>query len=201
MNTPLLPTQVSASIPNPGKKKRILLIDTSHDTRDLRAEVMRKLGIDVDSAADIAEARAWWRPALYDLVLVNMEKGQGQRDRFCDGLRNATPPQRVLFLVGHPEYLAKSPCEDQEFAVESSEEEHTAAGLTKRAASLDPRGAPERWGIMEASRQISAVRSASIARTQAMKAISPPPRDLEGQRDKLHPTPTSLNNLLKEELR
>lgn len=200
MNTPLVAPQVSTQIPDTIKKKRVLLIDSSHASRELRAEVMRKLGIDVDSAADIAEARAWWRPALYDLVLVNMEKGRGQRDRFCDGVRNATPPQRVLFLVGHPEYLAKSPCEDQGFAVESSEDEHTT-GISKRAASLHPRETTPRWGIMEASRQISAVRSASIARTQAMRAIPPPPRDLEGQRDTLLPTPTSLDNLLKEELR
>ena len=43
---------------------------------------MRKVGIDVDSAADIVEARIWWKPALYDLVLINMEKGPGQRDKF-----------------------------------------------------------------------------------------------------------------------
>jgi len=52
-------------------------LGASHAKRELRAEVMRKLGVDVDCAADIAEARSWWRAALYDLVLINMEKGQG----------------------------------------------------------------------------------------------------------------------------
>ena len=65
-----------------------------------------KLGIDVDSAADIVEARLGWKPALYDLVLINMERGGGQRDKFCDEVRSATPPQRLAFLVGQPEYLA-----------------------------------------------------------------------------------------------
>ncbi len=74
MNTP-----VSAPIPDAVKKKRVLLIDTSHAKRDLRSEVLRKRGMDVDSAVDIAEARAWWRPALYDLVLINMEKGRVHR--------------------------------------------------------------------------------------------------------------------------
>src|SRR5215469_7738717 len=83
MNTQLPAVPVSAT-PDIVKKKRVLLIDTSHTKRDLRAEVLRKLGMDVDSAADIAEARAWWKPALYDLVLINMEKGRGQRDTFCD---------------------------------------------------------------------------------------------------------------------
>jgi len=74
MNTPLTSLLLSAPIPEAIKKKRVLLIDSSHTKRDLRAEVLRKLGIDVDSAADIAEARSWWKPALYDLVLINMEK-------------------------------------------------------------------------------------------------------------------------------
>ena len=91
MNTPLLALPLSVPTPGAVKKKRVLLIDTSHAKRDLRVEVMRKLGVDVDSAADIAEARIWWRPALYDLVLINMEKGRGQRDKFCDEVRSATP--------------------------------------------------------------------------------------------------------------
>jgi len=104
MNGPRLSLPLSAPIPDVVKKKRVLLIDASHVKRDLRAGVMRKVGIDVDSAADIVEARVWWRPALYDLVLINMEKGVGQRDKFCDDIRTATPPQRLAFLVGGPEY-------------------------------------------------------------------------------------------------
>ena len=38
MNTPLLSLPVSAPIPEAIKKKRVLLIDTSHAKRDLRAE-------------------------------------------------------------------------------------------------------------------------------------------------------------------
>jgi len=200
MNTPLLSLAISAPIPDAVKKKRVLLIDTSHAKRDLRAEVMRKLGIDVDSAADIAEARVWWRPALYDLVLINMEKGRGQRDRFCDDLRSATPPQRLAFLVGRPVYLTDSPNEDQELAMERSDEQ-AAIGSTTGSFPLDTGDSMQRWGILEASRQISAVRSASIARTQAMRALPPPPRDSEGRSEKSAPTPTSLDDLLKEELR
>jgi CheY-like chemotaxis protein len=189
MNTPLLALAGAAPIPDPVKKKRVLLIDTSNAKRDVRADVMRKLGIDVDSAADIPEARAWWRPALYDLVLINMEQGRGQRDKFCNDVRRATPPQRLAFLVGQPEYLADSPNEDQESAMESSYEE-TAIGNVK-ASSPDPADASRRWGILEASRRISAVRSASVARTQAMRSLPPPPRDSEGQPKKLAATPTT----------
>jgi CheY-like chemotaxis protein len=199
MNTPLLPLPVSAPIPDPVKKKRVLLIDSSHGKRDLRAEVMRKLGIDVDSAADMVEARIWWKPALYDLVLIDMEKGRGQRDKFCDDVRSATPPQRLAFLVGRPEYLTDSPNQDQELAMESSDEE--AAIGSAKFIPVDPGDTTQRWGILEASRQISAVRSASIARTQAIRTLPLPPRDSEGRPAKPSATPTSLDDLLKEELR
>jgi CheY-like chemotaxis protein len=201
MNTPLLSLPVSAPIPDAVKKKRVLLIDTSHAKRDLRAEVLRKLGMDVDSAADIVEARVWWRPALYDLVLINMEKGRGQRDQFCNDLRSATPPQRLAFLVGQPEYLTDSPSQDQELAMESSDKD-AATGSAKSMFPGDPGDTPsQRWGILEASRQISAVRSASIARTQAMRSLPPPPRDSEGRPAKSTTTPTSLDDLIEEELR
>jgi len=200
MSTPLLRLGVSAPIPDPVRKKRVLLVDTSHAKRDLRAEVLRKRGMDVDCAADIPEARSWWRPALYDLVLINMEKGHGQRDRFCDDVRSATPPQRLAFLVGQPEYLAHSPRMDEELVTESGGEEE--AVRTANATAPSERGdSTQRWGILEASQRISAVRSASLARTQAIRALPPPPRDSEGRAPKPNATLTSLDDLLKEELR
>jgi CheY-like chemotaxis protein len=198
MNTPLPALPLSAPIPDTVKKKRVLLIDASHAKRDLRAEVMRKLGMDVDCAADIAEARSWWRAALYDLVLINMEKGVGHRDRFCDDIRSATPPQRLAFLVGQPEYLADSPSDDEELPVQNADDQ--LVGSLKVAFSADRGGLTQRWGILEASRRISAVRSASIARTRAMRALPPPPRDSEGRPSKPSATPTSLDDLLREEL-
>ena len=199
MNTPLLSLPSSAPIPDAVKKKRVLLIDTSHAKRDLRAEVLRKLGIDVDSAADIVEARVWWRPALYDLVLINMEKGRGQRDKFCDDVRSATPPQRLAFLIGQPEYLADSPDANEECLAENGDQD--AAIGAKGIVATDVGDTTQRWGILEASRRISAVRSASIARTQAIRALPPPPRDAEGRPAKSSTSPTSLDDLLKEELR
>ena len=198
MTTTLPALTLSAPIPDEIKKKRVLLVDTSHAKRDLRAEVLRKLGIYVDSAADIAEARSWWRPALYDLVLINMEKGRGHRDKFCDDLRGATPPQRLAFLVGQPEYLTNLPNADQELLMESGEEQAAivSAKLSLAAASGD---STQRWGILEASRRISAVRSASVARSRAMRSLPPPPRDSEGRPSK--PIPSTLDDLLREELR
>ena len=198
MTTALSPTLPPAPIPGGDKKKRVLLVDTSHAKRELRAEVMRKLGMEVDCAADIAEARTWWRAALYDLVLINMEKGRGDRDSFCDDVRSATPPQRLAFLVGQPEYLADSPNADEESPVQNADDQ--IVGDLKVAFATDRGDLTQRWGILEASRRISAVRSASLARTQAMRALPAPPRDSEGRPPKPTAAPTSLDAVLREEL-
>lgn len=190
--------QLSALIPDLSKKKRVLLVDTSQGKRELRAEVLRKFGMDVDCAIDIAEARSWWRPALYDLVLINMEKGRGQRDNFCDDVRSAKPPQLLAFLVGQPGYLADSPNADQEPVPENASEQ-AIIGAAK-SCFADKADSTQRWGILEASRRISSVRSASIARTRAMRSLPPPLRDAEGRAAKPTTTP-SLDDLLKEELR
>jgi CheY-like chemotaxis protein len=199
MTTTLLASLLSAPIPGGVKKKRVLLIDTSQAKRELRAEVMRKFGMDVDCAADIDEARSWWRAALYDLVLINMEKGQGNRDRFCDDIRGATPPQRLAFLVGQPQYLAESPTGDEESLVPNGDDQ-VLSDLRLDLAAVHG-DLTQRWGILEASRRISAVRSTSLARTQAMRALPAPPRDSEGRPSKRTLTTTTLDDLLREELR
>ena len=199
MTTTLPASLLSAPIPGVLKKKRVLLIDTSQAKRELRAEVMRKFGMEVDCAADIAEARSWWRAALYDLVLINMEKGMGYRDQFCDDIRSAKPPQRFAFLVGQPEYLAQCPAADEEMPVQAIDDR--IIGELKVALAADRGDLTQRWGILEASRRISAVRSKSLARTQAMRALPTLPRDSEGRSSKRPLTPTSLDDLLREELR
>jgi hypothetical protein len=198
--TPLLPPPLPLSAPISGavKKKRVLLVDTSQVKRELRAEVMRKLGMDVDCAADIAEARSWWKAALYDLVLINVERGLGYRDRFCAEIRSATPPQRLAFLVGQPEYLADSPNENEESLVQNGDDQ--ILGDLKVAFAADRGDLTQHWGILEASRRISAVRSASLARARAKRALPGPPRDSERRASKATATPNSLDDLLREEL-
>ena len=86
------------------KKKRVLLVDTSQSKRQLRAEIMRKLGIDVDCAADINEALSWWRADLYNLVLINAQNDVGQRDDFCEVIRHASA------TTGVPGRQTRVPC-------------------------------------------------------------------------------------------
>jgi hypothetical protein len=197
----LLSAPIPGEVKHGAKKKRVLLVDTSQAKRELRAEVLRKFGVDVDCAADIPEARSWWRVALYDLVLIDMEKGLGYRDRFCDDIRSATPSQRLAFLVGQPNYLADSPNGDEESPVQNAGVpiDDRIMGDLRIALSADCGNLGQRWGILEASRRISAVRSKSLARTEAMRAQPALPRDSEGR--SLKRTPTTLDDLLREELR
>jgi CheY-like chemotaxis protein len=175
------------------KKKRVLLVDGSPSKRNLRAETMRKLGIDVDCAADITEARSWWRADLYNLVLINMENGLVPQDKFCQDMRSATPPQALAFLVGRPEYLADAPSAEQEYLGQMND--------TGVARSADvSRGSVQRWGILEASQRISAVRSASNARSRALQDRPCPPRDSEVPVSKVATASRTLDELLREEM-
>jgi CheY-like chemotaxis protein len=200
MTTTAFTPPLAPPIPGGPKKKRVLLVDTSTAKRELRAEVMRKMGMDVDCAADISEARSWWRADLYDLVLINVDKGAGHRDKFCDDIRGATPSQHLAFLVGKPEYLANAPGSDGEVPLPVHRDD-TLIGDVKAALSIDLADLSQRWGIMEASRRISAVRSASSARTKAMRDRPTPPRDSEVRHGKRSvEEPPSLDDLLREEM-
>ena len=194
MTTPFLALPLSTSIPGESRKRRVLLIGASSQKRELRSEIMRKLGMEVDCAADIAEARCWWKADLYDLVLIDMEKGKGHRDRFCDDLRGATPSQQIAFFVGKPEYLAESPVADGESEVHQDNGHARSVALS---TNVDSRS--QYWGIMEASRRISAARSASNARTQAIRNLPAPPRDSEVRLSRCAITST-LDDLMRKEI-
>jgi len=199
MTTPVLASPLSELIPNALKKKRVLLVDTSPKKRDLRAEIMRKLGMDVDTAADISEARSWWRADLYNLVLINAENELGHRDKFCEDVRSATPPQQLAFLVGKPEYLADSPNADGAPSIQENGDQ-ALLGDVRAALSADVGGLPQRWGILEVCRRISAVRSVADARSRAVRERPVPPRDSEMRLSKRTTQPRTLDDLLREEM-
>jgi hypothetical protein len=172
---PIIASALSQLAGSPGKKKkRVLLLDTSQTKRDLRADVMRKLGIEVDCAADMVEARCWWRADLYNLVLINGGFETESRDRFCTDLRSANPPQRIAFFVGGPEYLSMAPGADSApkgASADAVHQEMMAALLGQQSKSVS-----QRWGILEACRRISSVRSVSEARSRAIRDTPRPSR-------------------------
>jgi len=174
MTTPAILLPLSTPDGGPARKKRVLLLDTSQTKRDLRADVMRQLGIEVDCAADVLEARCWWRADLYNLVLINVAGEIESRDKFCTDMRSAIPPQRIAFFVGGPEYLAASPHSDEAVAEPDADALHremVAALLAQASGSSS-----QRWGILEACRKISSVRSVSEARSRAIRETPRPSR-------------------------
>jgi CheY-like chemotaxis protein len=161
-------------------KKRVLLVDSSRTTRDLRSETMRRLGAEVDCAANISEARCWWRPDFYSLVLVNVPASKSQTDKFCGDIRRLMPHQQIMFLVGKPDYLAMVPRDDQ--SVSQNGEDDVAARADQAIAAFASNGSRQCWGILEACRRISRVRSKMDARSRAMRDLPGPKRDLETSR-------------------
>jgi ActR/RegA family two-component response regulator len=201
VNTPLIGLPLSEPLPSKLKNKRVLLVDTSATLRDRRAESMRKLGMEVDCAADISEARSWWRADLYGLVLIDMESGLGHRDKFCGDMRRATPPQQISFLVGKPGYLADAPAAERTPLLPKRAEEAPWGDVRAALAADLPGGVSQRWGILEASRRISAVRSLSHARSRATQERPAPIRDLETRELKrVTAESRTLDDLLKEEM-
>ena len=163
------------------RKKRVLLVDSSRVTRDLRSETMRRLGAEVDCAADIAEARCWWRADLYNLVLMNVSASPEHTEKFCDDIRRFMPGQRIMFLVGRPDYLAAAARECDSVAETADQNDAMSLDCAEKT-SLSGTGPSRRWGILEACRRISAVRSKMDARTRAMRDRPEPARDSEGAR-------------------
>lgn len=175
---PFLPQPSFNQLPRPIRNKRVLLVDISGARRELRVDAMRKLGIDVDCACDIDEARSWWRPDLYNLVLVNINNEFGQRDKFCNDVRGAIPSQLLAFLVGKPEYVAALPNMDDA----SLNEPQNVLTLDEPQTTLPTQisgSSSAQWGIMAASRRISQVRSVAVAHTMAKRNRPAPTRDLE----------------------
>jgi CheY-like chemotaxis protein len=144
-------------------KKRILLIDSFASKRDLRAKVLRKMGIEVDCAADISEARSLWQADSYNLVLLDVKRDPRNVEEFCTEMQSAKPPQMLAFLVGKPEYLGATPCADTGIPLVDG----TRNGMwSEMVASLFTNACeflPRRYGFLEASWRIAATRSKPAA--------------------------------------
>lgn len=180
------------------RKKRVLLVDASLAKRDLGAEVMRKLGMDVDCAADISEARSWWRADLYNLVLIRDGNALQNCGKFCDDVRKANPPQRLGFLVGKPAYIADAPLTAETLPDSLAYAITAAEPLPENTSLCEPRS--QRWGILEASRRISEVRSAAHARNKAFRERPAPPRDSETRASRPRSETRKLDFLKEETL-
>jgi hypothetical protein len=84
-----------------------------------------------------------------------------------------------MFLVGKPEYLAAAPGVEIP-AIEPNDGPPLWSDVKAAlASSSSDQPLMQRWGILEACRKISAVRSVSEARSKALRDRPLPPRDSE----------------------
>jgi DNA-binding NtrC family response regulator len=88
-------------------QRRILLIDRCQATREVRAAVLRERGVEVHAVEDLSGARFLWHPNVYDLVMLDVRRySPGDALEFCEQLKDRSPQQRIVFLVGAPTYLS-----------------------------------------------------------------------------------------------
>jgi PleD family two-component response regulator len=87
--------------------KKVLLIDRIQRTREARASLLRKHGVEVHEADSLQAARFLWQPKMYDLILFNV-RGHlpGDALEFYEQVRETSRRVRVAFLVGPPVYLS-----------------------------------------------------------------------------------------------
>src|ERR1700726_3377317 len=87
--------------------KKVLLIAPHQRTRDVRASVLRRHGVDVDATDSLRAARSLWRPKVYKLILLD-PRGHipGEALDFYLEIKHASPRERVVFLVGPPAFLS-----------------------------------------------------------------------------------------------
>jgi CheY-like chemotaxis protein len=86
---------------------RILLIDRCQATREVRVNVLQSHGVEVHAVEDFSEARFLWQPRLYDFVLLDVRRyPAGEALEWCEQIKDRSPQQRIIFLVGAPSYLS-----------------------------------------------------------------------------------------------
>ena len=94
---------------SPFDGKKVLLIDERQATREVRENVLRSHGVEVDAADSLQRACVLWKPHRYHLVLLDVRRQfPGEALQFYEQIRDASPRQRFAFLVGPPVYLSRN---------------------------------------------------------------------------------------------
>ena len=87
--------------------KKVLLIDSCQATREVRAAVLRSQGVEVHEAEEIPRARFLWQPHVYDLLMLDLRRySPAEALEFYEQIKQASPHEQVVFLVGRPTYLS-----------------------------------------------------------------------------------------------
>ena len=93
-------------------RKKVLLFDTDHRRREIRAANLRTRGVDVVCARNVQEMRDFWQPDIFQLLLLDSTNSP-EIVQFSQEVRLDCPGQRLAFFVGKPAYLAHDPAADE----------------------------------------------------------------------------------------
>ena len=89
--------------------KKVLLIDRFQATREARAAVLRRQGVEVHEAEEISAARFLWQPQVYDLVMLDVRRySPAETLEFYEQIKGASPRRRIVFLTGPPKYVSRT---------------------------------------------------------------------------------------------
>ena len=87
--------------------QKVLLVDRCQATCEVRAAVLRSHGVEVHAAEEIPVALFLWQPNIYDLVMLDVRRYSPEETlEFYEQIKQASPRERVVFLVGPPTYLS-----------------------------------------------------------------------------------------------
>jgi DNA-binding NtrC family response regulator len=87
--------------------KKVLLVDSCQATCDVRAAVLRSHGVELQTAEEISAARFLWQPKIYNLVMLDVRRySPGETLEFYEQIKDRSPQQRIVFVVGAPTYLS-----------------------------------------------------------------------------------------------
>ena len=137
--------------------KRVLLVDSNGNRRDLRARLMRERGLRVDCASGAERARAMWAPRKYRYILMDLRDTPRRVKLFWQETLNQDPGQKFSFYVGKPEYLASVP--PLVSARPDSEDFGSWDSRIRVAFDRDPSVARWGGGLREACWRIAATRA------------------------------------------
>ena len=87
--------------------RKVLLIDQA--TPEARAAILRSHSVEVHEATEMTHAHYLWRPNVYGLVMLDVRRyPPGETIEFYEQIRDASPGQRFVFLLGPPRYVSRT---------------------------------------------------------------------------------------------
>ena len=94
------------------KGKTILLVDSNAKLRQLRAAILSNLGHIITQAGTLEEARDFWQPKQFHLLVVSVQNQLTAAMEFCEEIKQADPEQLVAFLTSLTTYVSRDSCPD-----------------------------------------------------------------------------------------